>query len=433
MNKNLFFMGMAATMLMASCSTDDLGGNETGKQPLASDEPIQLALSQTASTVTRAPLGNRDQDGNYDWSFDADDLGVYCLATGKIAGVEEISWKADTDNPNFLWFENRKASATASDKYVTGDDGVKKRLTNLAWVDNKTEDNQYSYYYPLGGQYSYNFYGYHPYSADVQHTDNTYKVDFNNLDGTVDVIWGRSKVDAADADRGLAYSAKYFRTKQDKDGIDYDKSKYLPNINFRHKMMKFTIILTKGTGDVTEIEKIGIKKVTLLDVTKKGTLTIATLGDNSTEGVSGEFTPDWSQQYWTSYDLKGDDDNELGNENFLGTHEEEDGEDTKTVVNDEKVIGQGFIVPVLPKNDNGQYVDNGYDQLKNQGIFRLRVEYNKQGETQDYKAAQYEIKPPVEGWQEGYEYNIRISVSSPLEVEATATLTPWDKKDIELD
>ena len=35
-------------------------------------------------------------------------------------------------------------------------------------------------------------------------------------------------------------------------------------------------------------------------------------------------------------------------------------------------------------------------------------------------------------WKEGYEYDIIITVSSPLEVASTAYLTPWEKGEITL-
>lgn len=425
MNKFLF-LGIAATMFLASCSSDSdiaSGNTEPIQQVGNSDEPILLSLSQNGN-ITRSPLGNLGEDGKYDGSFTTAPgsyLGIYCLATGKIAGTENIFW--NNDNPNFKWLENVKANAvTHTDSvemtFAEGNRKVAVNRTNLTWEDGVTR------YYPMGSQNSYTFYGYYPYSDNTYRSGERYYTYIYNLDGTKDVIWGKSKVDESDPDAEYAYSALYFRTKKN-NGLKV--ADYLPTVTFKHKMMKFNIILKKGTGD--NLDKIGVKEATLLDVATSGTLTIANNDTTDHVNPEGKFDVDWYNQ--GMYTLKGANDQDLEEDTYLGDK-------------DTCHVGQGFLVPVLPKDGNvdehgdSTYVDNGYHgedwSMANKGVFRLRVDFKIKDDTSEaqYKAAQYEVKPPVDGWKEGYEYDIIISVSTPLEINANAVLTPWEKGTIEL-
>lgn len=394
MNKKFLFLGIAASMFMASCSSDDATPGSP-EAPQNSNEAIMLTLSQQASS-TRAALGNVGQDGTFDGTFDTDSLGIYCLATGKIYGTENINW-ADNNNPNFMWLENARAKAVTSAYNESHT-----RWTDLSWYDGQKR------YYPLGSQYSYTFYGYYPYSSNVVKSGNEYYLDINNLDGVTDVIWGKTY-----SEDSLAYSALYFREKKAQDGVSYNQRNYLPQVVFKHKLMKFNIILKKGTGD--DLDKIGIKKATLHNVATGGRLYIASLDGTK----DGKFVPNWNNT--TTLTLKTADDQPLGEENFLGK-------------NNQILVGGGFMLPELPRLANGNYTDNGFREngMANKGVFRLRVDFNKQDDATIYKAAQYEIVPPADGWKEGHEYDIVITVSTPLEIQSTAKLTPWEKGTIEL-
>lgn len=458
MNKHIFLMGMAAAMFMTSCTNEDdlAGGNNN--QRLNSDVPIVLSAGQQANK-TRAALGNVGADGNYDGTFDtpADkNLGFFCLATGKIAAKQEITWQEGNDNPNFLWLKNIQAKAVTTDDADLG-----KRVTNLTLFDENGGTTQTNHYYPMGSQYSYTFYGYYPYSANVEHNGNKYSVKITDLDGTTDLIWGKSFVKPDDPDKADAYSAKYLRDKKKRvveGGGTWDDKAHKenrPQLTFVHKLMKFNIILQKGSGENTRIAKLGIKSAKLLNVADAGTLTIADLDNrldaltDDVKGKEGEFVVDWTtaknhNTETTAFDLKDKDGNTIGNPAngpYLG-------DNTKVTV------GDGFLIPVPTKigtNDDGsyKYEDNGYlgtdaAELANKGIFRLRVEYYlEDAPDKVYKAAQYEIKPvfkttagvAVDGepWQAGYEYDIVISVSDPEQIQTHGYLTPWEKRVIELE
>lgn len=458
MNKHIFLMGMAAAMLMTSCTNeDDLAGG-SNNQRLNSDVPIVLSAGQQANK-TRASLGNVGADGRYDGTFDTpanQNLGFFCLATGKIAAKQEITWQEGNDNPNFLWLKNIQAKAVTSDDAHLG-----KRVTDLKLYDNPAGTTETKYYYPMGSQYSYTFYGYYPYSTNVVHNGNKYSVKVTGLDGTTDLIWGKSFVDPNDLDKADAYSAKYLRDKKKRvveGGGTWDDKAHKesrPNLTFVHKLMKFNIILQKGSGENTRVAKLGIKSAKLLNVADAGTLTIADLDNrldaltDDVKGKEGEFVVDWTtannhKTEATAFELKDKDGNTIGNPAngpYLG-------DNTKVTV------GDGFLLPVPTKigtNDDGsyKYEDNGYlgtdaAELANKGIFRLRVEYYlSDAPDKVYKAAQYEIKPvfkttagvAVDGepWQAGYEYDIVISVSDPEQIQTYGELTPWEKRVIELE
>lgn len=459
MNKHIFLMGMAAAMLMTSCTNeDDLAGG-SNNQRLNSDVPIVLSAGQQANK-TRASLGNVDPTtGTYDGTFDtpADkNLGFFCLATGKIAAKQEITWQEGIDNPNFLWLKNIQAKA------VTTDDGdLGKRVTNLTLFDENGGTTQTNHYYPMGSQYSYTFYGYYPYSANVEHNGNKYSVKVTDLDGTTDLIWGKSFVKPDDPDKEDAYSAKYLRDKKKRveaAGNEWNEKAHKenrPQLTFVHKLMKFNIILQKGSGETTRIEKLGIKSAKLLNVADAGTLTIADLDNrldaltDDVKGKEGEFVVDWAtaanhNTEANAFDLHDKNGNVIGNPTngpYLGE-------------NTDVTVGDGFLIPVPTKigtNEDGstKYEDNGYlgtdaAALANKGIFRLRVEYYLSDAPEKvYKAAQYEITPTfkktvggaavVEDWQAGYEYDIVISVSDPEQIQTHGYLTPWEKRVIELE
>lgn len=452
MNKHIFLMGMAAAMFMTSCTNeDDLAGG-SNNQRLNSDVPIVLSAGQQANK-TRASLGNV-VDGKYDGTFDtpADkNLGFFCLATGKIAAKQDITWQKGFDNPNFLWLENIQAKA------MTSDDGdLGKRVTNLTLFDENGGTTETKHYYPMGSQYSYTFYGYYPYSANVVHNGNKYSVKVTGLDGTTDLIWGKSFVDPNDPDKADAYSAKYLRDKKKRvegDGQTWNEKTHKesrPKLTFVHKLMKFNIILQKGSGENTRVAKLGIKSAKLLNVADAGTLTIADLDNrldaltDDVKGKEGEFVVDWTtaknhNTEATAFELKDKDGNTIGNPTngpYLGE-------------NKKVTVGDGFLLPVptlIGTNDDGtkKYEDNGYlgtdaAAFANKGIFRLRVEYYLSDEPDKvYKAAQYEITPKFkeaadEAWQAGYEYDIVISVSDPEQIQTYGYLTPWGKRTIELE
>lgn len=445
-------MGMAAAMFMTSCTNeDDLAGG-SNNQRLNSDVPIVLSAGQQANK-TRASLGNV-VDGKYDGTFDtpADkNLGFFCLATGKIAAKQDITWQKGFDNPNFLWLENIQAKA------MTSDDGdLGKRVTNLTLFDENGGTTETKHYYPMGSQYSYTFYGYYPYSANVVHNGNKYSVKVTGLDGTTDLIWGKSFVDPNDPDKADAYSAKYLRDKKKRvegDGQTWNEKTHKesrPKLTFVHKLMKFNIILQKGSGENTRVAKLGIKSAKLLNVADAGTLTIADLDNrldaltDDVKGKEGEFVVDWTtaknhNTEVTAFELKDKDGNTIGNPTngpYLGE-------------NKKVTVGDGFLLPVptlIGTNDDGtkKYEDNGYlgtdaAAFANKGIFRLRVEYYLSDAPEKvYKAAQYEITPKFkeaadEAWQAGYEYDIVISVSDPEQIQTYGYLTPWGKRTIELE
>lgn len=445
-------MGMAAAMFMTSCTNeDDLAGG-SNNQRLNSDVPIVLSAGQQANK-TRASLGNV-VDGKYDGTFDTPDgtnLGFFCLATGNIAGKQTITWKEGFDNPNFLWLKNIQAKAVTSD-----DADLDKRVTNLTLFDENGGTTQTNHYYPMGSQYSYTFYGYYPYSATVAHNGNKYSVKVTDLDGTTDLIWGKSFVKPDDPDKADAYSAKYLRDKKKhvvEGGGTWDDKAHKenrPQLTFVHKLMKFNIILQKGSGENTRVAKLGIKSAKLLNVADAGELTIADLDNrldaltDDVKGKEGEFVVDWTtannhNTEDNAFVLKDKDGNTIGtptNGPYLGD-------------NTSVTVGDGFLIPVptlIGTNDDGskKYEDNGYlgtdaAELANKGIFRLRVEYYlSDAPDKVYKAAQYEITPKFkeaadEAWQAGYEYDIVISVSDPELIQTYGNLTPWEKRTIELE
>ena len=143
------------------------------------------------------------------------------------------------------------------------------------------------WYYPITSWYAYDFYGYHPYQEDgfekTQYATGKYRitVDFE-IDGTKDILWGRSAIIAGN---NYAYSAKYFRTS----GQD------AAHMTFYHKLAQFRFFLVPTKDQEAEDDGFGgiaglyLKKVTMHSVATKVQMLLAD-SDQGNQGNVGNVT-----------------------------------------------------------------------------------------------------------------------------------------------
>ena len=224
--------------------------------------------------------------------FEAEGLGIFCLAKGSLninPKELDIDWTPGTAATEYsVWMDNVEADA------VINEDGVS---TDIVWVDGVQR------WYPTGNWHSYRFYGYYPRQEEINATNTQRSVDFV-IDGTQDIIWGKTEV----SDDSMAYCAKYFRDPEHKD--------VTPTITFKHKLMRMTFSCVPGTdadGSIAKSLEMGIESITILSVPTTGNLIIADRTNPENDGV---LTFDWSNNL-EDFELCEADDSPLGEEYWV--------------------------------------------------------------------------------------------------------------------
>lgn len=230
-------------MFLAGCS------DEEGVTPLTSDDrAVEIRLSLAETAAMRAAIENDDN-----FTIDGSDgsLGVFCLSATKneqITGavIPEIDWTVSN-------------SAVSKNNVCMNNVAAMVRDGEISWNGR--------YYYPMGGWYSYRFYGYYPRMASPVATGRALTVDYV-LDGSQDVIWGRTSYDG--------YCAAYFAS----------ASTDIPQLALKHCLtrLKFKAVLT----DEAAARGIQVTNIRIVNVPTHQTLTIA---DRANPEREGKLTP----------------------------------------------------------------------------------------------------------------------------------------------
>lgn len=368
MNKTISIFGLAVIALFASCSNnDDNISGENINQKIGNSD-VQIKLS-TGNKGTRASI-----ESNEFGAFEAEGLGVFCLAKGclQVNPTElPIDWTPGVEETEYaVWMDN-----VESDAVIDEEDNS----TNIVWSDGIIR------YYPTGNWHSYRFYGYYPRQEVVNATATQRNVDFV-IDGTQDIIWGKTDV----SDDSMAYCAKYFRDPRYMD--------ITPSMAFNHKLMRFTFSTVPGvdgTGSIEPALKMGIQSIAIKSVPTRGNLIIADKANKENEGV---ITFDWENDLEDFYLLEADD-QPLSEEHW--------------VLAEETKVGGGILLPV-PTNPDFRYYVKVILKDKSGNIFKPEqpMEINN-----------------TQGFEEGKSYNIRMTINGPKEIEVKATLNAWIEDD----
>lgn len=230
-------------MFLAGCS------DEEGVTPLTSDDrAVEIRLSLAETAAMRAAIENDDN-----FTIDGSDgsLGIFCLSATKneqITGavIPEIDWTVSN-------------SAVSKNNVCMNNVAAKALDGKISWNGR--------YYYPMGGWYGYRFYGYYPRMASPVATKGALTVDYV-LDGSQDVIWGRTSYDG--------YCAAYFAS-------SYND---IPQLALEHCLtrLKFEAVLNTDA----EARGIRVTNIRIVNVPTHQTLTIA---DRANPGREGKLTP----------------------------------------------------------------------------------------------------------------------------------------------
>lgn len=249
------FITTLATAIFASCSAD---GDSLPELVVSENSDVEISLGLTTDNMdsgsSMRSAVESDENLNFSLNENNGGLGIYCLSTSKLtakASIPEIDWTVSANN---VCMNN--VYATAQPKNFG--QGL---VTQIQW------DNHY--YYPQGGWYKYRLYGYSPRVATPVITAGTITVDFE-LDGTQDVIWGRTS--SAD------YCASYFTTHVGE----------TPALGLQHCLacLKFRAIAGDNNGDITvESRGIRVTGISVMNVPVHQTLTIANRLNPEEEGM----------------------------------------------------------------------------------------------------------------------------------------------------
>ena len=245
---------MLATAIFTGCSVDD----EPLYESLAgenSNVEISLLLASDNMGSEQSMRSAVESDGNLNFSINDENggLGIYCLSSSKLTAktsIPEMDWTVSTNN---VCMNNVSAIARVRN-FGQGN------VTSIEWND--------KYYYPMGGWYKYRLYGYYPRVGNPTITAEEVTADYE-LDGTQDVIWGRTS--SAD------YCATYFTSHLGE----------TPHLGLQHCLtcLKFRAVAGASNGDETvESRGIRVTEIRVMNVAVHQTLTIANRMSPNSEG-----------------------------------------------------------------------------------------------------------------------------------------------------
>jgi hypothetical protein len=374
---------------LTSCSSDDERVRQS-EDILFGNSDVEVKLSSASGGgLTRASVESEDNG-----LFELDHIGIYMLGTfmqSTNPDERPIDWRLDY-NRYASWITNVESQA------VFNADTTR---TDIRWKDGQTR------WYPVGNWYSYRFYGYYPRVEDEVITTEEKRVTVNyyNLDGKTDIIWGRSAcADPDDPKEMYRYSARYFRQ------MGYSE-KY-PEIAFQHKLMRIQFYI-QGLSDPNLPEghqfdpanEMIIDTIIVKDVPTVASLILADLDDNTNDG---KMLYDWTS--W------------LGDMGVVG---ENDGTFIKEQIQNDSLIkvGQPLLLPV----PDAEAASVGYTKY---GVeIRLR---NLDGVLFDHeKPIELKRRDDVE-FEAGKTYRVILKIAGPKQVSVRATLAPWEYEDDEL-
>lgn len=339
------------------------------------EAPVEIRLSSGAAG-TRASLES-DAAG----LFEADGLGIFCLANGLLnvnPNELPIDWTPSVGgNTNYsVWIDNLEANAVYEKNEA--DLAV---ATNIVWTDGETR------WYPVGNWYKYQFYGYYPRVGNGNlEANGTQRIANIPIDGTQDIIWGRTT-----STDPLAYCAKYFR--------QADKGDDIPAIAFRHVLMRLTFSCVPGEdakGSIESALKMGVKSITIKAVPTTAQLVIA---DSETADNEGTVSYDWNNNV-ADFLLKDSTDADFRDDHW--------------VMETEMTLGQGILLPV----PDASMAAAGY---------RYLVEITLKDKDGNVFVSEHPIElQNSKAYEAGKSYNVKLTIHGPQEIYLNATLAPWE-------
>ena len=446
MKKYLFILGLVGTALFTACSTsDDLTAEKPPVTPVVdqadeaamireagqnSDVSISLGVGSSRG-FTRSPLVPGEGG-----AFSTEDnryLGVFCLSTGIQSGVDastlptnvqKNNWK-DDDTGLLVRMKNVAAKVDNGEVTFLEGDGADPSLVKHC-------------YYPMGNWMKYNFYAYYPRQNETvefvgldRPTIEFSKVGtyyyllekYFEIDGTQDIIWGKADPTEATAVYPAAnaaepYSARYFRLKTEEVGAGSIVNFY-PKLKFeQHKLVQFRFFVKAINSAVANA--VTINNIYIPNALGYLSLVIANQDrepvDSMKEGTIKVFGKKNVKKKLNIKWLTGaNKDKDRFDKDGNGTLEDPINPIPTTLENYNDPIGYLMLAsPTIgesrdPNFKYSLFLDFSSDRTSGfDSSGTLSVDLDTEG-----------------GFQEGKIYNIVVTIKSPVEIQAKATLAGW--------
>lgn len=285
-----------------------------------------------------------------------------------IAGVEQVASRAPItawNNTNVgVFLLSKDADADWQEQQTR--DMVWNNVSAFISSDNssRVELNGQSGYYPNQGDRNFSFFGYHPYSNNnLVFTPTTVTKTFN-ITGQEDILWGKAEVE------GNGYNAKYFRTNPD----------VVPNIAFGHVLTKLQFKV-KASPTFAEGQNFKVTGIKVINTADNVTLTVA----DRTGGTAGTITGD-NDAILTAYN------------NATGI-----------------TISQG-----VDATNAGDPI-----MLKTDQSYQIVLEMSTPNSQGTRETEPITINSGIDGFQQGYAYDVTLTINSFTEIKFTASLIDW--------
>lgn len=369
---------MAAVAMLTSCSDDERVGTAADVPVGFSDVPIRLS----SGGATRASIESDDNG-----LFETDSIGIFALAKSVMEvnpSPIDITWgdEAPGSHTYAVLLDNEMANAVK--------DGGQTR-TDITFADGQ------QHYYPTGNWYCYSFYGYHPFTDNIEATDSQ-RVAVVTLTGKEDLIYGK-----AASDEPYAYSARYFRQAGNEEKV--------PEMQFSHKLMRITFSAvagpdTDGGSTYVNAQNMTIESIRVLGVPAEARLVIADMAHPENEGT---VTYGWDDtEAMADFTLLDSDDQKLNPESYY-MQVEEGGPVEITV-------GQGVLLPVPEAGDDYKY--RVAVTLRDRAGTLYPCEYPQELRLEEGR--QFEA---------GKSYNVKLTINGPKAISLSAKLSKWESED----
>lgn len=454
MKKNLWIWALAA-FSMAACTSEDVPAQEeqvvTENDWISPDGQVLIQLSADglptpSISVGRAAITSTDINA-------LNNLGIFAL--NRTGGFNS------TNNSQIL-LNNVRAKGTGDTTLdpdlhqstdAEGNTTPLKRIRLYSNDENQQNGRASIYYYPILPVCNYDFYGYYPRQEDanVTHNDNEVTVEFKNLDGSIDLITGKSEIaptmvkdtlyagkeKQSDGSEAVVYNttpldgynSRYIRSIKYHNWLmktepstyreteKFKQQRFVPNIKFEHRMalLKFYVVANDkqaGANTPPYNDREETKKLRVFDLAMKSMATLAQwsvvgntiLWENYKEVPMQELTAtELGEKYNTVWESK------------TFTMKNEAGIDTEVTKN--------TIKPATDKET--QCYQAGYLLVEPKGDYEIKLSVLAPGSGEAVPTTQTTTLKIPTTFEAGYEYKVYIQLNALQEVNIDAELEGW--------
>jgi hypothetical protein len=264
------------------------------------------------------------------------------------------------------------------------------------------DDPNEMHYYPSKDWYSYGFVAFHPSADSIQYASSNL-IAFFTVDGNDDVFYAKANNPSADIES--AYSSFFYK--------DYPGAEQ-PYFDFKHLMAKLVFKFKLKDEPTTLIH---VDSVAIENYPNAMSLTIARRTSAATDiieaGGGNVYKPSSLKgNYW----LREKDDSSIS-----GKIDPTTGTDYKyNLTTSEITVGDGILVPPVPSG--GSYSNP-----------KLRV-YLKDDAGNVYTTAEpMVVTCPSGGWKAAKQYNINVTLKSPVLIMSEARIDGWTSVDEDIE